>query len=858
MFYRYIGPGTQANTLRYEVTLRLFRDCSASGAMVAPMPAEVYISIFDNLNDGRINDNLVPRDYSMDEHLQKQDFSCIQFAPEVCYDVSYFHVQVDLPKNAKGYTCSFQTCCRVGGINNIENNFGSVNGSPGVTMSCKISGTDLLGETGTNSSPVFRLKDTALVCSDNFFSLDFGAIDADNDSLSFSLCSAYGCVSTIVSAENTPSGKPTNTVFPVLSYTNGFSGSNPLGSAITINPVTGIISGIAPSISGRYVINVCIDEWRNKVLIGSHRKDFILKIADCNKTSAKLDLQYLSCDGFTLTFSNNTTTISGTQYEWNFGDTATALNNFSADPNASHTYSDTGTYKLKLRVSFNGQCADSATALVKVYPGFAPAFDSLGPFCKGVPLFFKDQTTTRYGVPTGWRWDFGNLAATNDTSLLQNPFYVYPDTGTYNVQLIVGNTFGCIDTISNPLKVNGSPVIELVPHDTLICVTDTLQLKINNTGNYTWSPNYNINSLTSASPLVSPDVPTKYFVSLRDGFGCVSRDSVFVDVRAAVTIDAGNDTIICRTDGLLLNTTSDALYYTWTPATYLSSDTAKHPFANPLDAVTTYHVVGSIGKCRDSADVKITTLPYPLAYAGKDTTVCFGFTAVLMASGGRTYQWSPARFLSATNIPNPTVIHPTATTQYTVAVRDIVGCPKPAYDTVMVNVDPLVVANAGPADTTVVLGEPMFLNGTGGQTYLWQPPTWLNNPAISNPIASPEDNITYHLLVTSTNGCESRDSIRIKLYKVPPSFYVPTAFTPNNDNSNDILKPIILGMRTLDYFRVFDRWGKLLFYTAQKGQGWDGTFKGNPQDPGAYVWMAGGTTYTGEVIVRKGYVVLIR
>ncbi|MEJ7586238.1 MAG: PKD domain-containing protein [Ferruginibacter sp.] len=744
------------------------------------------------------------------------------------------------------------------GINNILSDFGSTNGSPGVTMSCKISGTNLLGDTAVNSSPVFRLKDTALVCADNFFSLDFGAVDPDNDSLSFSFCSAYGCDPAITSAANTPSGKPTNTVFPLIHYSPGFSGSDPLGSTIDINPVTGIISGIASIVSGRYVINVCINEWRNGVLIGSHRKDFILKITDCNKTTAKLDLQYLTCDGYTLNFSNTSTSISGTQYEWDFGDTASTIKNTSVEATPTHTYSDTGIYILKLKVSFNGQCADSATAMVKVYPGFFPDFNPVGPFCKGVPLKFEDKTTTKYGGTIGWKWDFGNPDVISDSAIVKNPSYPYPDTGTYNVQLIVGNTYGCIDTISKTVTIKDSPNFTLTPRDTLICIIDTLQLKTNHTGSFVWSPDYNISSLTDPNPFVSPDLPTRYFVTFTDGFGCIANDSVFVDVRSAVSINAGNDTTICRTDGLTLNTISNALQYEWTPAVYLSSDSAKRPFANPLDASITYHVVGRIGNCSDSSDITIRTLPYPLANAGRDTTICFSFSAPLKASGGIAYQWSPPVFLSAANIPDPVSVRPTVTTQYIVAVTDVVGCPKPAYDTVIVKVEPLIKADAGPSDTTVILGEPMFLNGTGGASYLWDPPTWLSNATIPNPVASPEGNITYHLEVTSAGGCKNSDSIRIKLYKVPPSFYVPSAFTPNNDNSNDRLKPILLGMRTLNYFRVFDRWGKLLFYTTQKGHGWDGTFKGNPQDPGTYVWMAGGTTFTGEVIVRKGYVVLIR
>src|SRR6476660_6058766 len=96
MYYRYVGPGSTANTLKYEITLRLFRDCSASGASVAPMPVEVIISIFDNANDARVGDILIGRDLNMDQRMSKQDFSCVQFAPEVCYDVGYYHFQTDL------------------------------------------------------------------------------------------------------------------------------------------------------------------------------------------------------------------------------------------------------------------------------------------------------------------------------------------------------------------------------------------------------------------------------------------------------------------------------------------------------------------------------------------------------------------------------------------------------------------------------------------------------------------------------------------------------------------------------------------------------------------------------------------
>jgi PKD repeat protein len=116
--------------------------------------------------------------------------------------------------------------------------------------------------------------------------------------------------------------------------------------------------------------------------------------------------------------------------------------------NPTHVYSDTGVYKVRLTVSIGGFCTSSDSLIVKVYPGFFPNFTTPGPLCKGLPVSFADNTTSQFGIPTGWRWNFGNSAATNDTSNLQNPAYTFTNPGNYNVQLIVGNTFGCIDTIT--------------------------------------------------------------------------------------------------------------------------------------------------------------------------------------------------------------------------------------------------------------------------------------------------------------------------------------------------------------------------------------------------------------------------
>ncbi len=269
-------------------------------------------------------------------------------------------------------------------------------------------------------------------------------------------------------------------------------------------------------------------------------------------------------------------------------------------------------------------------------------------------------------------------------------------------------------------------------------------------------------------------------------------------------------------------------------------------------------MVASIGKCSNQDDITLTVVPYPVANAGPDKNICLGFSTQLNASGGNSYAWSPANFLSDRFAQNPLVTNPPASIRYIVSVRDNLGCPKAVNDTVWVYVAPAVRADAGPADTVVVLGQPLQLNASGGDTYVWSQPTWLNNATIQNPVALPQDDIRYMLTATTAQGCVGTDFINVKLYKMDPDLYVPTGFTPNGDNINDRLIPIMLGMRDLHFFRIYNRNGQLIYSTTTRNEGWDGTFKGKKQDPGTFVWMAEGVNYKGELRQKKGTTILIK
>ncbi|RYY43126.1 MAG: PKD domain-containing protein, partial [Chitinophagaceae bacterium] len=282
-------------------------------------------------------------------------------------------------------------------------------------------------------------RPVVVVCHDRPFTLDFSSTDVDGDSLVYSLCDAYnGGAATNANPIN-PSPPPYGSV----TYINGFSGGSPLGPTATINPRTGIISGIAPR-ADKYVVSVCVNSYNRTTgqYKGTHRKDFIITVAPCDIAGVQLEPSYLSCDGFTFNFSNLNTSPLNQTFFWDFGDGTT-----STDPNPVHTYTTAGDYVLKLVVNRGDDCSDSATAPLRVYPGFFPGFTDNSPTCKGVPVQFNDITTATYGVVNNWRWDFGVPSVSNDTSRLRNPTFTYNTPGEYDVAFIVGSDKGCRDTV---------------------------------------------------------------------------------------------------------------------------------------------------------------------------------------------------------------------------------------------------------------------------------------------------------------------------------------------------------------------------------------------------------------------------
>lgn len=836
--YEYLGPGSGTN-LRYRITMKLYRDCFAPPGS-APLDGNAAISIYPIGSTTIYRTDLVIRDRIIVVSLTSPG-PCIDNAPQVCYEIGYYIEEVELPVSANGYTVSYQRCCRIGGITNIVNSINS-----GATYTATIPGTGVLPTAPRNSSPVFNTSDTVIICENNAFFYNFSATDVEGDQLEYVFDEAYNYA-------NQNNAMPSEALPPPynpIPYNFPFNAQQPMGSGVTINSSTGMISGIAPG-AGIYCLTVAVIETRNGVVINRHRKDLHIKVASCTIAAADLQPEYISCDGFTLTFQNRNISPLIKTYFWDFGVPGNADTSNLERP--TFLFTDTGQYKITLITNKGLDCSDTAFSVAKVFPGFFPEY-FVPDGCKNVPIQFVDQTTTNYGVVDYWKWTFGNPQINPDTSRLQHPTYAYPNIGTYQVQLIVGNSKGCLDTLDKVANILNKPTL-LVTNDTLICNIDTLQLIAFGVGTFTWSPNYMISDVNIPNPLVSPDIPTKYYVTLNSAPGCVNTDSVFVNVKTFVTLNAGPDSTICLTDTIRLNPTSDGLSYRWAPAATLNNANIKSPQARPAGN-TIYTVTANIGKCQATDQVSISTIPYPTVTTSPDTVICFGDRAQIFATGGISYRWSPANGLNDNNVQNP-IASPTSTTVYRVAVTDNRGCPKPSFDSVLVRVIPPVPAFAG-NDTAIVVGQPLQLNASGGNGYRWTPATGLSNPNIRNPVANLTEDFQYAVRVNTPEGCFAIDTIRIRVFNTAPDIFVPTAFTPNNDKTNDFLIPIPAGISTFDYFRVYNRYGELVFSTKQPGKGWDGKINGKEQGTASFAWYVRGTDYTGKVIFKKGTSTLIR
>lgn len=430
---------------------------------------------------------------------------------------------------------------------------------------------------------------------------------------------------------------------------------------------------------------------------------------------------------------------------------------------------------------------------------------------------------------------------------IANPVAAPSVTTTYSV--ITSGQCGT-DTTSITITVSTVTTASVTASTTSIPCGTSTTLSAAGGNAYVWSPSQGLSNTTGSSPVATPTLSTTYTVIVSSACGS-DTTSIAISVLSAssASVTAASTTLPCG--GSTNLQASGGITYEWSPAAGLSNTTIANPVANP-SITTTYSVVAFSSCGSDTAVITITVNSGANASVSAAAPgICIGESTTLLVNGGAVFTWSPSSGLSNPNISNP-VATPTATTTYSVMVSDACGA-----DTGMVTVtveDPPVPSVSG--DMTICSSEAAELSASGGANYVWSPPTGLSCVSCSNPSAAPPVTTTYIVSVSSAKNCSAADTVTVFVSGECPEIYVPTGFSPNGDNNNDIL--YVFGVMDDLHFVIYNRWGQIVFETTDKLIGWDGTHHGKLVQSGIYAYKFTATDPKGTVVKKSGNITVIR
>ena len=563
------------------------------------------------------------------------------------------------------------------------------------------------------------------------------------------------------------------------------------------------------------------------------------------------------CYNTPVTFAANAANTN--TYIWNFGDGITQTTTANI---VTHNYANPGTYNPSVSLQNAGGCTIPLQGLApvkvdKLTKGFT---SSQVNSCGSTTVNFTDTSFAFFGKAQV-KWLFGD----GSTALGLSTSHSYAAPGTYTIKMVVIGNSGCTDTTQKNITVqpNSLPVANITAPNTG-CAKDTISIISN------------VQSAQALNPLQWHIMPSNiilfgqnlnyvfgnagtYTIKLiaSNASGCADTALHVVTIQPSPNVVASNGSNICVGNTAQLTSTG-ATSYVWSPTNGLNCTTCPNPVATPANSIA-YTVLGtnSFG-CTNTDTVTLTVIQPTVIDASPNARICEGKTVNLLATGANNYIWNNANTLNNINIANPTAA-PIVTTNYRVIGFDGYNC---FADTafVLVEVGKIPTVRLG-ADATLAAGTLFTLNTTitNGPIaqWSWTPTANLSCTNCPAPIATIKKAITYTVKVTTHFGCTASDAIGIKTFCESTQVFIPNAFTPDNDGLNDILMVRGKGIANVKYFRIFNRWGELIFeknnFAANDVRfAWDGKIRGVVGPPDVFVYMAEVICESGESYLYKG------
>lgn len=446
-----------------------------------------------------------------------------------------------------------------------------------------------------------------------------------------------------------------------------------------------------------------------------------------------------------------------------------------------------------------------------------------------------------------WNGTLGGSAAINQTNSVCN-FIADNDccpaiTGTFS---------------GNEICIGGNGLLTFHPTSTPVNQPYTLYFS-DQVSNYTQS---NVQDGVAFAVPNNPTITTNYpLLKITDAASCttvISNESatIMVDLPGRFTITP--DTSICANGTVQLNV-SGGQSYVWSPAALLNNNMIANPVASPSQP-TKFMVTGlDMNLCTVVDSVSVSFRPIPVFNAPDNETTCMGIPVVLKGNNDakNLFSWAPTSTLDNPNSVNPVAI-PLQNTVYHLHISDPVCT---LYDSnfsllVSVNESPVVVAQKTNDINCSNLSS--RLSASGAESYKWQPAGSLDDPKSASPVATIATTTSFVVQGTAANGCVAYDSVTVVVTKTGQNaFSVPNAFTPNHDGKNDCFGIRSWGDVTLLDFSIYNRWGQKVFETKNPSDCWDGTFQGQEQASGGFVYVIKASSFCGD-IMRKGTLTLLR